>query len=82
MPLGATVPFRPAAMANLLGELWSEGEPNWAAALDVPGVSLHLYGKAEARPGRKMGHLTAVASTPEEALELVVDARRRLSLRP
>lgn len=82
LPLGATVPFRPAAMANLLGELWSEGEPNWAAALDVPGVSLHLYGKAEARPGRKMGHLTAVASTPEEALELVVDARRRLSLRP
>ena len=82
LPLGATTPFRPAAMANLLGELWSEGEPNWAAALDMPGVSLHLYGKAEARPGRKMGHLTAVASTPENALELVVDARRRLSLRP
>jgi len=82
LPLGATAPFRPAAMANLLGELWSEGEPNWSAALAVPGVSLHLYGKAEARPGRKMGHLTAVASTPGEALELVVDARRRLSLRP
>ncbi|MFN0026271.1 MAG: 5-(carboxyamino)imidazole ribonucleotide synthase [Acidimicrobiales bacterium] len=79
LPLGATTPFRPAAMANLLGDLWADGEPDWAAALAVPGVSLHRYGKGEARPGRKMGHLTAVASTPAEALELVLDARRRLS---
>lgn len=82
LPLGATTPFRPAAMANLLGELWADGEPDWAAALAVPGVSLHRYGKVAARPGRKMGHLTAVASTPGEALELVVDARRRLSQSP
>jgi len=82
LPLGATAPFRPAAMANLLGELWADGEPDWAAALAVPGVTLHLYGKHEARPGRKMGHLTAVAPTADEALELVVDARRRLSPRP
>ncbi len=82
LPLGATIPFRPAAMANLLGELWAQGEPDWSAALAVPGVTLHLYGKAEARPGRKMGHLTAVASTPEDALKLVLDARRRLLLRP
>ncbi|MEZ5235432.1 MAG: ATP-grasp domain-containing protein [Acidimicrobiales bacterium] len=79
LPLGATEPFRPAAMANLLGDLWAHGEPDWAAALAVPGVALHLYGKHEARPGRKMGHLTAVASAPDEALELVVDARRRLT---
>lgn len=81
-PLGAVAPFRPAAMANLLGELWADGEPDWAAALSVPGVALHRYGKADARPGRKMGHLTAVASSPDEALELVLDARRRLTQRP
>ena len=69
-------------MANLLGELWDGGEPNWAAALEVPGVALHLYGKHEARPGRKMGHVTAVAPSPDEALELVLDARHRLTLRP
>jgi 5-(carboxyamino)imidazole ribonucleotide synthase len=80
MPLGAVTPFRAAAMANLLGDMWpADGrEPDWAAALSRPGVSLHLYGKAEARPGRKMGHLTVVASTPDEALELVLDARRSL----
>ena len=82
LPLGAVAPFRPAAMANLLGELWAQGEPNWAHALAVPGVTLHLYGKDNPRPGRKMGHLTAVASTPHEALELVLDARHRLGSRP
>jgi 5-(carboxyamino)imidazole ribonucleotide synthase len=81
LPLGAVAPFRPAAMANLLGDLWAGGEPDWAAALRVPGVALHLYGKAEARPGRKMGHLTVVASTVGEALELVGDARHRLTAR-
>jgi 5-(carboxyamino)imidazole ribonucleotide synthase len=65
-------------MANLLGDLWSAGEPDWAAALSVPGVSLHLYGKAEARPGRKMGHLTAVADDPSDALERALAARSRL----
>ena len=47
LPLGATSLHRPAAMVNLLGDLWSAGEPDWAAALAVPGASLHLYGKAE-----------------------------------
>jgi 5-(carboxyamino)imidazole ribonucleotide synthase len=65
-------------MVNLLGELWSAGEPDWSAALAVPGVELHLYGKAHARPGRKMGHLTVMAETPAEALELAVESRRRL----
>lgn len=82
LPLGAVEPFRPAAMANLLGDLWAGGEPDWAAALRLPGVSLHLYGKREARPGRKMGHLTAIASTPAEALGMVLDARRALAPRP
>jgi len=76
--LGSTELHRPAAMANLLGDLWARGEPDWASALSVPGVNLHLYGKAEARPGRKMGHLTALASTPTEALDRVLEARRRL----
>ena len=61
LPFGSTVRPRPAAMANLLGDLWYRGTPNWAAALAHPDVKLHLYGKHEARPGRKMGHLTVVA---------------------
>ncbi|QIN77621.1 5-(carboxyamino)imidazole ribonucleotide synthase [Rubrobacter marinus] len=76
LPLGDTQPLRPAAMANLLGDLWVGGEPDWAAVLAHPGVSLHLYGKAEARPGRKMGHLTATAPTAEEAVRLAEGARR------
>src|SRR5690606_20606395 len=61
LPLGSTEFYRPAAMANLLGGLWQDGDPNWAALLAMPEVKLHLYGKADARPGRKMGHLTASA---------------------
>ena len=61
LPPGSTELLRPAAMVNLLGDLWTAGEPDWAAACLVPGVKLHLYGKAEPRPGRKMGHLTALA---------------------
>ncbi len=69
---------RPAATANLLGDLWEQGEPNWAAAL-AEDVTLHLYGKTEARPGRKMGHLTALADTPEDAAEKVQTVRRKLT---
>ncbi len=68
-----------AAMANLLGDLWTDHEPNWAAALEVPGVSLHLYGKEEPRPGRKMGHLTALAGDPTAAAALVRNAREALT---
>ncbi len=75
LPLGSTEFFRPAAMANLLGDIWSAGEPDWAAALAVPGVSLHLYGKVEPRPGRKMGHLTATGARVTEAVSLVRNAR-------
>lgn len=69
---------RPAAMVNLLGEVWARGEPDWAAALAEPELALHLYGKAEARPGRKMGHLTALAETPQAAAARALDARRKL----
>jgi 5-(carboxyamino)imidazole ribonucleotide synthase len=78
LPLGDTRQHRPAAMANLLGDVWETGEPNWAAACAMPGVHLHLYGKAEARPGRKMGHLTALADTPDAAAEKVAAAREVL----
>jgi 5-(carboxyamino)imidazole ribonucleotide synthase len=76
LPLGSPRQLAPAAMANLLGDCWQHGEPDWAAALGVPGVSLHLYGKSDPRPGRKMGHLTAVAATVEEAIANVTRARQ------
>ncbi len=81
LPLGATEQLRPAAMANLLGDLWptAGGEPNWAAALAIPGVKLHLYGKRVPRPGRKMGHLTALADSVEEARARVLAARERVA---
>jgi len=67
LPLGDVAQIAPAAMVNLLGDLWQGGEPDWAAACAVPGVKLHLYGKGHARPGRKMGHLTALGETVEVA---------------
>ena len=78
LPLGSTKLKQPAAMANLLGHVWAGGEPDWAAALADPLVKLHLYGKAEARVGRKMGHLTATGATTQEAVKRVVQARARL----
>jgi 5-(carboxyamino)imidazole ribonucleotide synthase len=78
LPLGSAEQLRPAVMANLLGDLWQRGVPNWKAVLEHPGVKLHLYGKQTARPGRKMGHLTALADTTEEALEQVLSARSAL----
>jgi 5-(carboxyamino)imidazole ribonucleotide synthase len=75
LPLGSTRMFRPAAMANLLGDLWSDAEPDWVAACSLPEVKLHLYGKSDARPGRKMGHLTATADTADSAERIVRTAR-------
>jgi len=66
-------------MANLLGDLWVHGEPNWAAAIASPDIKLHLYGKMEPRPGRKMGHITALATTPEAAAAAVRKARSALT---
>ncbi len=78
LPLGSARQLRPAAMANLLGDLWEPSEPNWSQACASPDVKLHLYGKREPRPGRKMGHLTALAETPQAALELARKARQAL----
>jgi len=78
LPLGDTTLVTPAAIMNLLGDLWLVGNPNFAAALAVPGVRLHLYEKHTPRAGRKMGHLSAIGSTAEEALERVQEAKRRL----
>ncbi|MGQ0766126.1 MAG: 5-(carboxyamino)imidazole ribonucleotide synthase [Gemmatimonadota bacterium] len=77
LPLGLTSAVAPGAIANLLGDLWSDGEPDHVAALSVPGVRLHLYGKVEARRGRKMGHISALGRDTGEALERVLEARRR-----
>jgi len=79
LALGSSEYVRPAAMANLLGDLWTGGEPRWEAVCAIPDVKLHLYGKNAARPGRKMGHLTALAPTAEEAREKVLRARSVLA---
>ncbi len=76
LPLGSTELLRPAAMANLLGDLWAKREPDWAAAAAHPNVKLHLYGKLAPRPGRKMGHLTALGA---RALDDVLAARTALT---
>jgi 5-(carboxyamino)imidazole ribonucleotide synthase len=80
LPLGDTSLITPCAIVNLLGEVWlsEAGEPDFAAALGVPGVRLHLYEKHAPRVGRKMGHLSSVGATAEEALERVLEAKRRL----
>lgn len=79
LPLGSSAMHRPAAMANLLGDIWSTGEPNWPGACAFPDVKLHLYGKLEPRPSRKMGHLTALNHAAEEAYRTVVKARKALT---
>jgi 5-(carboxyamino)imidazole ribonucleotide synthase len=79
LPLGDTTCLRPAAMANLLGDLWDSGDPQWDRALSDPRVKLHLYGKTDAKPGRKMGHLTAMAETADEARDVVLAARAALN---
>ena len=81
LPLGSPRQVAPAAMANLLGDCWFAGagrtcrEPDWPAALAVPGVRLHLYGKSGPQPGRKMGHLTALADSVAAARDLARQAR-------
>jgi 5-(carboxyamino)imidazole ribonucleotide synthase len=78
LPLGDVRITRPAAIANLLGDLWLKEEPRFERALAVPEVSVHLYEKHTARAGRKMGHLSATADTAEQAVARVLEARRRL----
>ncbi len=78
LPLGSTSVLKPAAIANLLGDLWEGHAPPFDEALALPGVRLHLYGKRGARPGRKMGHLSATGATPDEAVRTVREAYERL----
>ena len=81
LPLGDTEVVRPAAIYNLLGDLWLGARPpDIAGVLALPGVRVHLYGKREARAGRKMGHLSACGVSSDAALERLVDAYRRLSI--
>jgi len=79
LPLGCPQQLQPAAMVNLLGDLWSDHPPHWRAACSFPNVKLHLYGKAEPRPARKMGHLTALGDTSRAATELALLARSALN---
>ncbi len=78
LPLGSPELRQPAASATLLGQLWCDGEPNWAAALEDPCVKLHLYGKHEPCVTRKMGHLAATGATTKAALARVIQARHRM----
>ncbi len=80
LPLGSTELIAPCAIVNLLGDVWLNraGEPDFAAALAVEGVRLHLYEKREARAGRKMGHLSATGKTAQDALDRVREAKKRL----
>ena len=82
LPLGDPTALRPGAIFNLFGELWERGSPRFEAVLAHPGVRLHLYGKRGARPGRKMGHLSATGTTPAEALERVTAAAAELTGTP
>ena len=79
LPLGDTTRKAPVAMVNLLGDLWRDGEPDWAAAMRDPAINLHLYGKASARPGRKMGHITAYGQDREDAAQRALAARAALT---
>jgi 5-(carboxyamino)imidazole ribonucleotide synthase len=78
LPLGDVSVVQPAAIANLLGDVWLNGQPRFDLALAVPGVRLHLYEKHQPRKGRKMGHLSAVGNTPDEAIARVLEAGRLL----
>ncbi len=76
--LGRTTMTAPSiAMVNLLGDLWADGVPDWSVVLDEPRAKLHLYGKTQARPGRKMGHLTVTSQVATEAVERALELRRR-----
>jgi len=78
LPLGDTALHCPAVMVNLLGDLWSNGQPHWEHVLRYPRAKLHLYGKSEARPGRKMGHYTVLGDGVDEALRIALDIRKSL----
>ncbi len=79
---GSTELLTPAAMVNLLGDLWADGDPDWPRVFDRPGAKLHLYGKREPRPGRKMGHVNVLAEDADDALDSARTILRELGGRP
>jgi 5-(carboxyamino)imidazole ribonucleotide synthase len=81
LPLGRPDLISPAVMVNLLGDLWSAGEPPWPALLARPGLRLHLYGKHQARPGRKMGHFTVLGPELAPVLTAALEARAVIGIR-
>jgi 5-(carboxyamino)imidazole ribonucleotide synthase len=82
LPLGATTLLSPVAMINLLGDLWRDGEPRWDRLLRDPAAQLHLYGKRDPRPGRKMGHVNVLAASGADALTRAREVRRSLATDP
>ena len=80
LPLGNPELLRPAAMVNLLGDLWANGTPPWEAIFQEPDAKLHLYGKQAPRPGRKMGHFTVLGNSASEALEKALRLRAALGM--
>lgn len=78
LPLGATKQLSPSVMVNLLGDIWRNGDPDWNIVLRHPSAKLHLYGKTEARPGRKMGHFTVLGSDTETALNDALRIKKQL----
>jgi 5-(carboxyamino)imidazole ribonucleotide synthase len=79
LPLGDTALLRPVVMVNLLGEAWANGTPAWERVFAVPGARLHLYGKHEARTGRKMGHFTVLADSADAALARALEIQAALA---
>jgi 5-(carboxyamino)imidazole ribonucleotide synthase len=82
LPLGDTSLHCPAVMVNILGDAWHTGEPRWEQALAHPRVKLHLYGKREPHPGRKMGHYTVLGNDLEGNLALALEIQRALAASP
>ena len=80
LPLGDPTLHTPAVMVNLLGDIWRDAEPRWEVVLRHAGAHLHLYGKREARPGRKMGHVTVCEPSLERALDVAMAIRRELGI--
>lgn len=83
LPLGSSRQHSPAVMVNLLGDIWPKNqqvEPAWQLALNNAQLKMHLYGKHEARPGRKMGHFTVIATSRDDALKSAMQIRSELNI--
>ena len=80
LPLTPPRQHSAAVMINLLGDIWAAGTPGWSGVLALRGTHLHLYGKAQARAGRKMGHLNVTAASPEQARAVALQAAQLLGI--